>query len=216
MDTFYSCIQKLERDLLNKVCELDVSNDELNKLDDIKLEISRSFSQIKLLVDEGIRAEQMHLKPNNLISMFHCVPLVYINILIEEENTVRARSKFMVLWGPNHDLNVVRQNRLTICNKESSFMLALIALFSQLKAMGIIKIHIFTESELIGHIIDHLPVWEANGYMNGDGLEMSNSYLRQKLIEKMEDLIIGVTDTPQEQTRNKYNQFRRIMARIKL
>ena len=172
MDAVNSVIAQLESSVtedLNLLLEFPNQEQTCDLVDNIKLNLSAQIASLRVLIYDKVRIRQLEIKTSNQITMVNGNEVVVLlHGVAIRPNTPQATGKFVVIWNKEHSLNLLRDNFLSVKTKESSTLLALLALCNQLVQLKLIKARIFTSSssaaQHLKNTTENLAIFHANGY----------------------------------------------------
>ena len=133
-----------------------VTEEEKDTINNIKLNTAAKISEIKLLISSCERIGSVRFDSQNKIKFYRNEPMVVLTDYVRHPNTVRARATYALTWNINHKLNVVQANVLSTKNPETTQMMAILALITQLEVLQFGAIKVLSNSRIIKHRIDDL------------------------------------------------------------
>ena len=133
-----------------------VTEEEKDTINNIKLNTAAKISEIKLLISSCERIGSVRFDSQNKIKFYRNEPMVVLTDYVRHPNTVRARATYALTWNINHKLNVVQANVLSTKNPETTQMMAILALITQLEVLQFGAIKVLSNSRILKHRIDNL------------------------------------------------------------
>ena len=129
-----------------------VTEEEKNVINNIKLNTATKISEIKLLISSCERIGSIRFDSQNKINE----PIVVLTDYVRHPNTVRAKATYALTWNINHKLNVVQANVWSTKKPETSQMMAILAVITQLEVLKFSAIKVLSNSRILKHRLDNL------------------------------------------------------------
>ena len=133
-----------------------VTEEEKDVINNIKLNTAAKISEIKLLISSCERVGSIRFDAQNKIKFYRNEPIVVLTDYVRHPNTVRAKATYALTWNINHKLNVVQANVLSTKNHETSQMMAILAVITQLEVLKFGAIKVLSNSRILKHRLDNL------------------------------------------------------------
>ena len=134
-------LESMEKEItqeLHLISSLSLENNEItHAVDNILLSVSSGISQVKIMIDNKRRfSDQNILVDNQFIKIDK---LIAVHIMGKETNprSTVARGQSSVVWNQKHSLNISFKNPLSVISKNSSEILAFLALVNQANEINI-------------------------------------------------------------------------------
>ena len=129
-----------------------MTEEEKDVINNIKLNTAAKLSEIKLLISSCKRIGSIRFDSQNKINE----PIVVLTDYVRHPNTVRAKATYALTLNINHKLNVVQANVWSTKNPETSQMMAILAVITQLEVLKFGAIKVLLNSRILKHRLDNL------------------------------------------------------------
>ena len=186
MEAINRLLQQLQ-DITNT--ELDLLNaqqsdeERIETIDTLKLNTAAKISEIKLLIGNCERLGLVRFDNKNLVKFYRSEPIVVIMDYVKHPNTIRAHAAYSLTWNINHKLNTVQPNILSTKNAETSQMLAILAVITQLEVLHFGAAKVLTNNRQIKTKMDNLA--ENVRMINAEQTNTIMHVMQLKIFEKM-------------------------------
>lgn len=131
--------------------------------DNIKLNMAGQLSAMSCLIENKIRLREIKLKNQNKFQKIDQEIVVFVMGSVKHPSTPRVKSRFAVVWGSQHEINVVRDNILPVKTRNNSTLLAVLACLNQAVPLK------FKNSPKIKNFLDSILLINLQEYKNEDG-----------------------------------------------
>ena len=185
MESVTRVLESMEKEItqeLHLISSLSLENNEItHAVDNILLSVSSGISQVKIMIDNKRRfSDQNILVDNQFIKIDK---LIAVHIMGKETNprSTVARGQSSVVWNQKHSLNISFKNPLSVISKNSSEILAFLALVNQANEINIKNIALVINTPYIRNLYDNIQLYHAQNYSLDSGISMVNDFVLRDL-----------------------------------
>ena len=166
------------REELSKLSQISSNNDEIDSIvNSILLAVSTTKTQLKLMIEEKIRTNEIAIQTANRFLIEQDAVLAYICGTEMNAGTTRARGYCGVIWNTEHKMNTCFRNPLSVITKNSSLQIALLAFLNQAKTIQLKKAFLFLKNPYIKTLLESIELLHRNNYVDTNGTELPNSFV---------------------------------------
>ena len=185
MESVTRVLESMEKEItqeLHLISSLSSENNEItHAVDNILLSVSSGISQVKIMIDNKRRfSDQNILVDNQFIKIDK---LIAVHIMGKETNprSTVARGQSSVVWNQKHSLNISFKNPLSVISKNSSEILAFLALVNQANEINIKNIALVINTPYIRNLYDNIQLYHAQNFTLDSGIRMVNDFVLRDL-----------------------------------
>ena len=170
MQSFIDLAKELEK-LVNEDIEriVEVCPSVHEHTDNIKLNVAGQLSAMSCLIEDKIRLREIKIKDQNKFQKVDQEIVVFVMGSVKHPNTNRVKSRFSVVWGSQHQINVVRDNILSIKTRNNSTLLAVLACLNQAVPLKFKKLCLMMNNPKVKNLLDSIDLINIQGFKNEDG-----------------------------------------------
>ena len=130
--------------------------------DNIKLNMAGQLSAMTCRIEDKIRLREIKIKNQNKFQKIDQEIVVFVMGSVKRPSTPRVKSRFAVVWGSQHEINVVRDNILPVKTRNNYTLLAVLACLNQAVPLK------FKNSPKIKNFLDSILLINLQEYKNED------------------------------------------------
>ena len=185
MESVTRVLDNMEKEViqeLHMISSLSSENNEITlAVDNILLSVSSGISQVKVMIDNKRRfSDQNIFVDNQFIKIDKLIAVYIIGKEVNPRSTI-ARGHSCVVWNQKHSLNISFKNPLSVISKNSSEILAFLALVNQANEINIKNIAVIANTPHIKNLYENIHLYHAQNYILDSGTSMVNDFVLKDL-----------------------------------
>ena len=188
MEQVHKLVGQLEKSVfadLDRISELCVcEQNEISQLsDNIKLNLSSYLTELRFFIDNKSRLREIVTKANSELIRYHGCPAVFISAKVTNPSTTRAKAMSAAYWNISHDLNCCINTPVNEKNITSATLVAALIAATQINEIGGRSLYIMSHLPSLKKIVDHLPLYNAQNYLDREGSAIKHAPILRKLFD---------------------------------
>ena len=183
MDSIKELMEKTKREIYNDLDKiLECHPETHDTIDNIKINLAAQETEIKLMVEDKERLRLVKIKQRNrLTKSSDNRVIVFVLGVARRTGTPQQSGKFAVVWGENHELNIVKNNVLSTITRDNTALLGLLACCNQLTQLKIRRVTVMSTNQKMQNIAQNIELIKARNFNKEDGTEEPDSDVLKRL-----------------------------------